>query len=78
VLQFDFDDHSWKMIYENAMFDFSPEDIDQFSEYFPYTKFRDNFFGLCTKLFGIKFQVSSQEKERSLETNKHQIIVHYC
>ncbi|XP_056017700.1 probable ATP-dependent RNA helicase DDX27 [Ostrea edulis] len=32
------------------------EEIDQFSEYFPYTKFRDNFFGLCTKLFGIKFQ----------------------
>ncbi|XP_062589717.1 uncharacterized protein LOC134251342 [Saccostrea cucullata] len=45
---------------KNKLYDIVKNDIeilhfkslDQFSEFFPYTKVRDNFFQLCTKLFG--------------------------
>lgn len=41
------------------VFYFSLQELRYFCDYFPYTKFRDSFFQLCTKLFGITFQVRS-------------------
>lgn len=35
---------------------FNLQELRYFCDYFPYTKFRDSFFQLCTKLFGITFQ----------------------
>ena len=45
----------------------SLQELRYFADYFPYSTVRDNFFQLCTKLFGISFQVWSATKVKHVK-----------
>ena len=45
----------------------SLQELRYFADYFPYSTVRDNFFQLCTKLFGISFQVWSATKVKNVK-----------